>query len=132
MKENLPLELIHAEDVNLWAHVGVLEKERLMGQYFLLDFSIWVDLSNAAKNDALSSTCDYSIAIKGLQQLAFSINCSTIEFFSEEILNFLEGVYGKVPIQLSLKKCNPPINGFSGSVSIKRNRNFTFPYGHLT
>tara|TARA_Y100001968_G_scaffold333627_1_gene397731 strand:- start:4975 stop:5355 length:381 start_codon:yes stop_codon:yes gene_type:complete len=118
------LDVIHVRDVNLWAHVGVLPKERELGQKFLLDFSLWFDLGDAAKNDDLSSTADYSLAIKKIQTLALEISCMTIETFSEQILDLLEDLYGKVPVRILLKKCNPPVDGFFGTVSVERNRYF--------
>ena len=114
---------IHIDGINLWAHVGVLDKERLHGQKFLLDITIWIDLNQAAKEDDLLKTADYSHAVICIQQLAQGINCKTIEYFSEQILNSLEDLYGTVPIQIILKKCSPPISGFTGTVSIKRIRN---------
>ncbi|ABX08990.1 dihydroneopterin aldolase [Prochlorococcus marinus] len=125
MKEQLPLGVIDVEGLNLWSHVGVLERERLMGQYFILDFSVCVDVSSTVAKDDLTSTVDYSLAIKGLQQLSLACKSQTIESFSENILDFLEDLYGLVPIKIKLKKCHPPISGFSGSVSISRTRNFS-------
>ena len=117
------LSSIHVQSLNLWSHVGVLDHERLLGQSFLLDFTVWIDLESAALNDDLSKTADYSLAIKSIQQLSMEINCLTIEHFSEVILEKIEALYGDVPIKICLKKCNPPIDGFSGSVSITRSRN---------
>ncbi len=122
MNDRLTLGAICINDINLWAHVGVLEEERLLGQYFNLDIILWTDVNQAAVHDDLTMTLDYSKAIKGLQDLALKINCLTIETFSEHILNFLDELYGPVPKQISLMKCNPPINGFKGTVSIKRSR----------
>ncbi len=124
MNESAKLSSIHINKINLWAHVGVLEEERLYGQSFLLDITIWVDLEEASKKDDLSLTTDYSLAVKSLQDLSFSINCMTIEHFSELILNKLEHLYGALPIQILLKKTTPPIDGFSGNVAIFRQRNF--------
>ena len=124
MTDNPNIGVIHVKDVNLWAHVGVLEKERLLGQDFLVDFSLWVDVNEASKYDELCATADYSIGIIGLQKIAFETRCLTIEKFSEVILDFLEDSYGKVPIKVFLKKCAPPIEGFNGSVQIERTRNF--------
>mgnify|MGYP001409137275 CR=1 FL=1 len=97
----------------------------MLGQPFSLDFSLWIDVSNAAKNDDLSATVDYSIAIKGLQELAFRKNCLTIEMFSESILDFLEGLYGQIPMKIALRKCQPPVEGFNGYVEIERKRNIS-------
>ena len=125
MNTSLPSGVIHVRDVYLWAHVGVLEKERLLGQKFSLDFSVWVDLNKAAANDELSSTADYSIGIKKIQELSFRVNCQTLEHFSDQILDCLETLYGCVPMKVNLRKCAAPIAGFSGIVEIQRQRYFS-------
>jgi len=117
---------IHIKDINLWAHVGVLERERINGQSFVLDISFWLDLDESSKLDQLDKTIDYSEAIKAVQNLSFEIKCLTIEHFSDQILNLLESLYGQVPMNIILKKCSPPIDGFNGSVLIERKRNFSF------
>ncbi len=114
---------IHVKDINLWAHVGVLEEERLLGQRFIVDFSLWFDLDCAAQNDDISATHDYSIAIRALNELSSEICCQTIEYFSEKILDLLEELYGPIPMRVILKKCNPPVSGFIGNVSVDRSRN---------
>jgi len=119
------LSSIHIKDINLWAHVGVLESERLNGQSFLLDISFWLDLDDSSKRDQLDTSIDYSEAIKAVQKLSFEIKCLTIEYFSDQILNLLESLYGRVPINIQLKKCSPPIHGFTGSVLIEKRRNFS-------
>ena len=123
MSDKYKLSSIHVQSLNLWSHVGVLDHERLLGQSFLLDFTVWIDLESAALNDDLTKTADYSLAIKSIQQLSLDINCLTIEHFSERILEKFEALYGDVPIQITLEKCSPPIDGFNGSVSITRSRN---------
>ncbi len=125
MKQFHDLSAIHIKDINLWAHVGVLESERINGQSFVLDISFWLDLDESSKFDQLDKSIDYSEAIKAVQKLSFEIKCLTIEYFSDQILNVLESLYGKVPINIMLKKCSPPINGLSGSVLIEKRRNFT-------
>ena len=115
---------IHIKDLNLWAHVGVLESERKNGQSFVLDISFWLDLDESSRLDQLDNSIDYSEAIKAIQNLSFKIKCLTIEYFSDQILNVLESLYGSVPMSIMLKKCSPPIDGFTGSVSIEKQRNF--------
>ncbi len=117
---------IHVKDVDLWAHVGVLEQERLHGQSFLLDFSLWLNLEKAALQDDLSCTADYSLGIRQLQDLALQLNCNTIEHFSELILDRLESIYGPIPMQVFLRKCSAPIPGFDGIVGVERSR-YTAP-----
>ena len=119
------LSAIHIKDINLWAHVGVLESERINGQSFVLDISFWLDLDESSKLDQLEKSIDYSVAIKAIQNLSYKIQCFTIEYFSDQILNELEALYGHVPMIIMLQKCSPPIAGFTGSVSIEKKRNFS-------
>ena len=121
------LSAIHIKDINLWAHVGVLESERVHGQSFLLDISFWLNLDESSTIDTLDKSIDYSEVIKAVKKLSFGIKCLTIEYYSDQILNLLESLYGPVPIQILLTKCSPPIYGFTGSVLIEKKRNFLFP-----
>ena len=124
MNQTKNLSAIHIKNINLWAHVGVLESERINGQSFELDISFWLDLDESSKLDQLGKSIDYSEAIKAVQKLSFEINCLTIEYFSDQILNLLESLYGSVPIKILLRKCTPPIDGFFGTVLIEKKRNF--------
>jgi len=123
MKEQRSFDSIHIQGMRLWSHVGVLEVERLLGQYFLLDFTLWIDLQKSSVSDDINDIDDYSLAIKKIQELSFDIKCLTIEAYSYQILDLLEELYGAIPMQIKLTKCSPPVNGFTGSVSLTRNRN---------
>jgi dihydroneopterin aldolase len=108
--------------LRLWAHVGVLERERQTGQWFELDFSLGCDLSAAAAADALEHSLDYSLAIQALQRQARTIRCLTLEHWSDQIFGLLEEIYGDVPIWLELRKCQAPVPGFCGIVAVQRSR----------
>ncbi len=124
MNNCLKSSVIHINDLHLWAHVGVLDNERVHGQLFSLDFSLWLNLDDVAKNDQLIKNVDYSLAILDIQQLSFDLNCMTIEYFGDLILDRLEALYGSVPMKIFLRKCQPPVSGFSGSGALERQRNF--------
>ena len=109
--------------LRLWAHVGVLEQERLLGQWFELDLSLVFNLEPAAASDNLELSLDYSRAITALQRLSADLICQTLEHFAERILDCLEHLYGAVPMQLELRKCRAPVPGFDGTVAVQRCRN---------
>ncbi len=115
--------IIHVDNLNLWAHVGVLDKERLHGQKFLLDFQVEIDLHSVIQTDNVQETIDYGDVICALQKVAYQANCKTIEAFSDLILDCLESFYGRQPMKILLRKCCPPVPGFNGTVGIKRKRN---------
>jgi 7,8-dihydroneopterin aldolase/epimerase/oxygenase len=109
--------------LKLWAHVGVLNWEREFGQWFELDIWLYYDLSSAASTDQIEHTINYADVIITIRNLSELINCSTIEYFSEQIFEVLEAKFGIFPMELELKKCDAPIPAFSGVVSVKRSRN---------
>ena len=114
--------VLHVTDLRLWAHVGVLDHERRDGQWFRVDLRLWLDVSQAAQNDDLAASLDYSKAIQALQTLSRETCCLTIEHFSALMLDCLERLYGPYPVWLKLTKCAAPVPGFSGEVAIERCR----------
>ena len=115
---------ILVRDLRLWAHVGVLESERQLGQWFELDLELGVDLSAAAAGDDLATSLDYSRAITALQRQASEVRVQTLEHYSELIFACLEELYGPVPMQLELRKCRAPVPGFGGRVAVRRRRHW--------
>ncbi len=124
LTDSLRQDAIHVKDVRIWAHVGVLEKERIAGQWFSIDFSLWMNLEKVSKEDNIAYSADYSMAIKILQNLSQQLKCLTIECFSEQILDCLEGIYGSLAMRVIVRKCNVPVDGFYGSVAVERYRNY--------
>ena len=120
-----PPDSIHVSGLRLWAHVGVLEHERALGQWFELEFWLGGDLSRAAAADDLEASFDYAIAIEALRRLSRVLVCRTLEHFSERILTSLEELYGPIPMRLELRKCRAPIPGFDGMVSVCRQRRWS-------
>tara|TARA_Y100001968_G_C19405506_1_gene743412 strand:+ start:463 stop:852 length:390 start_codon:yes stop_codon:yes gene_type:complete len=127
MSNSFNLEIV-INDMKLWSHVGLFDYERDHGQLFTLDITLWPEKVHATKTDKIKDTLDYSNAVREIHRLAFSINCFTIENFSEQILNLLEMIYGEIPMEIYLRKTSPPIDGFDGSVGVRTNRNFKKKY----
>ncbi|WP_259700877.1 MULTISPECIES: dihydroneopterin aldolase [Synechococcales] len=113
-------DAIHVSGLRLWAHVGVLERERELGQWFELEFSLWHNLEAAGRSDDLSCSLDYGLAIQALQHLAVGLRCHTIERFAERVMDELERLYGAVPQRVLLTKCQAPVAGFHGRVAVER------------
>ena len=108
------------EDIKLWAKVGVLEEERRFGQLFSLDVFLWADFDKCTQRDDIKNTVDYSKLIEILKYHAKKIYCFTIEKYSNEILETIDNEFKLNKIKIILTKCNPPIKGFDGKVSIVR------------
>ena len=108
------------ENIKLWARVGVLEEEREFGQLFSLDIFLWTDFEKCIANDDIKKTVDYSKLVKILKSQSKKIYCFTIEKYSNAILEIINSEFKLSKIKIVLTKCNPPIVGFDGKVSIVR------------
>ena len=111
-------DYLEIKNIELWSKVGVLDKERRYGQLFTLDVFLFGDFSRCSESDDLSQTIDYSILINDIKEFSTIFSCFTIEKFSEEILKIIKKKFKPVQIKIKLTKCNPPIAGFKGQVSI--------------
>ena len=108
------------ENIKLWARVGVLDEERKLGQLFSLDIFLWTDFEKCTANDDIQKTVDYSKLVKILKKQSKKIYCYTIEKYSIAILEVIDNEFNLSKIKIILTKCNPPITGFDGRVSIIR------------
>ena len=108
------------KNIKLWARVGVLEEERELGQLFNLDVFLWTDFEKCTLNDDLRKTVDYSKLVEILKDQSKKIYCFTIEKYSNQILEIIDKEFKLSKIKIILTKCNPPITGFDGKVSIVR------------
>ncbi len=108
------------ENIKLWARVGVLDEERKLGQLFSLDIFLWTDFEMSTLNDDLEKTVDYSKLVEILKDQSKKIYCFTIEKYSNKILEIIDKEFKLSKIKIILTKCNPPITGFDGKVSIVR------------
>jgi len=108
------------ENIKLWARVGVLDKERELGQLFSLDVFLWTDFDKCTKNDDIKKTIDYAQLVEILKNQSKKIYCFTIEKYSNAILEIINKEFKLSKIKIILTKCNPPIAGFDGKVSVTR------------
>ena len=108
------------ENIKLWARVGVLEEERELGQLFSLDIFLWSDFEKCTLTDDIKKTIDYSKLVRILKDQSKQVYCFTIEKYSNAILEIIDQEFKISKIKIILTKCNPPITGFDGKVSIVR------------
>ena len=108
------------ENIKLWASVGVLDKERELGQLFSLDIFLWTDFEKCTLTDDIKKTIDYSKLVQILKDQSKKVYCFTIEKYSNAILEIIDQEIEISKIKIILTKCNPPIIGFDGKVSIVR------------
>ncbi len=108
------------ENIKLWARVGVFDEERELGQLFTLDVFLWTDFEKCSITDDIKKTIDYSKLVQIIKDQSKKIYCFTIEKYSNAILEIIDQEFKFSKVKIILTKCNPPITGFDGKVSIVR------------
>jgi len=94
----------------------------VLGQWFELDLSIWLDLSITGANDQLAHSLNYADVVERVTTLLETSRFQTIERLNTVIT---EAVLAFDPVQRvhsRLVKVSPPIPGFGGRIAIAMTR----------
>jgi dihydroneopterin aldolase len=113
---------ILVQGIQFHGHHGVREEERKLGQRFVVDVDLRLDLSPAAGADSLAATVDYE-----------QVHAIVVEIGTREQFNLLEALASRVastllerlPVQqvvIRVTKPSPPIPGLVGGVSVEITR----------
>ena len=112
------MDSIQVNGIRAYGYVGYLPEERVLGQWFEVDLTLWVDLEAAGKSDQIEDTLDYREAISIVKEqittAKFDLVEKLISAIAEQLLN-LEKV-NQVRIQLS--KPAAPIPDFRGRITL--------------
>ena len=63
------MDSIQLTGIRCYGYTGYLPEEQVLGQWFEVDVTLWLDLSPAGKSDDIEHTLDYRSAISMIQML---------------------------------------------------------------
>jgi len=111
-------EIIHVNDIKLYAFHGCLPEESIIGGNYIVDVTIYGNFSSAAKSDELSQTVDYCNVFEIVKR-EMAIRSKLIEHAADRIATSLKKEISKIEkVEVKLTKLSPPVNGPVGSVSV--------------
>ena len=112
------MDSIQIQGIRSYGYTGYLEEERILGQWFEVNLTLWLDLSTAGESDDLNHTLDYTRAIATVKEIISSSKFALVEklasAIAQAILDF--DLVEKVRVQLS--KPHAPIPDFGGNIII--------------
>lgn len=113
------MDSIQLTGIRCYGYTGYLPEEQVLGQWFEVDVTLWLDLSPAGKSDAIEDTLDYRSAITLVQELVKNSKYSLIEKLADAIAQALlqQPLVEKVKVQLS--KPAAPIPDFGGKITLE-------------
>ncbi|HIW13090.1 MAG TPA: dihydroneopterin aldolase [Candidatus Salinicoccus stercoripullorum] len=117
------MDNIRLNGIKTYAYHGVFDAERKLGQFFVTDVVMYLDLSAASKRDDLEQTVHYGEAYEMIEKIIKGPSVNLIEHLAEKVSGALFDRYDKIiGTEVTITKPNPPIEGNYDNVSITLNR----------
>jgi len=63
------MDCIHLTGIRAYGYTGFLPEEQVLGQWFEVDLTLWLDLSHSGQSDRLEDTLDYRHTIEVTKQV---------------------------------------------------------------
>ncbi|OLT17489.1 dihydroneopterin aldolase [Pseudonocardia sp. CNS-139] len=88
---------------------GVFDHERRDGQDFVVDVTVWMDLSPAARSDDLADTLDYGVLAQRVAGVVGGEPCNLIEAVAGRVADDVMGDARVQAVEVVLHKPQAPI-----------------------
>lgn len=118
MSEFRIMDRINIENIRAYGYTGFLPEEQVLGQWFKVDLTLWLDLSKAGVSDRLEDTLDYRQAITIVQKQITTAKFALVEKLAEAIANEILELISVEKVRVQLTKLAPPIPDFGGTITI--------------
>lgn len=113
------MDAIQLSDIRAYGYVGYFPEEQVLGQWFSVDLTIWIDLSQAGASDRLEDTLDYRSVIQTTQHFIQTQRCALIETLASQIADMVLSTDERVTqVRVQLTKPHAPIPNFDGAVKV--------------
>ena len=106
-----------------YGYHGAFAEEQTLGQIFVVDLELTVDLTKASQSDNLEDTVHYGLVFEAVQKQVEDQKYILIERLAGAICEDLFAQFPPIQsIKARITKENPPINGHYKSVGIELER----------
>lgn len=131
------LDQIRITGIRGYGYIGAFPEEQVLGQWFEVNLTLWLDLSTAGSSDRLSDTVDYGAITLQVQNLIKTARFALLERLATAIAELLLSSPTPNPqppliqqVQVAVTKLTAPIPDFSGQVTVEITRSYRNPIGH--
>lgn len=112
------MDCIRLTGIRCYGYVGYLKEEQVLGQWFEVDLTLWLDLEPAGKSDKIVDTLDYRCAIETVMQLVKTSKFALLEKLASAIADAMLKLELVEQVQVRLTKLAAPIPDFGGKITI--------------
>lgn len=119
------MDSIQVNGIRAYGYVGFLPEEKVLGQWFEVDLTMWVDLEAAGKSDDINDTLDYRLAIALVKEQITTAKFDLVESLVDAIAHKLLDLAKIDKVQVKLSKPAAPIPDFGGKITLDITRSLT-------
>lgn len=114
------MDKIHISGMKFYGYHGVFPEENRLGQTFLVDLTLVLNLRPAGKSDDIQDSIDYGEIYQATKKIVEGEAKNLIEAVAEEIAAELLRRYKKISaLHVKVTKPNPPIPGAYDGVAVE-------------
>ncbi len=114
------MDKVFIEGFTVFARHGVHPEEAVLGQRFIFDVELRLDLAPAGRSDRLTDTVDYGAVMARITQVAEARHCRLLEALAESIVQDLLATFPMVgAVRLRIHKPAAPVPGTFSSLGIE-------------
>ena len=112
------MDCIRLTGIRCYGYTGYLAEEQVLGQWFEVDLTLWIDLAPAGESDDITDTLDYRHAIETVKQLVKTAKFALVEKLIRAIATVLLELEPVQQVRVQLTKPAAPIPDFGGKITI--------------
>lgn len=117
------MDKISLTGLEYFGYHGVMPEENKLGQRFLVDLELYLDLRKAGSNDDLMASINYAQVYEDVKAVVEGPALQTIEAVAETIAANLKNTYSRLEqVKISVHKPEAPIAGIFHDVSVTLER----------
>lgn len=117
------MDKIFLTDCRFYGYHGAFAEEQTLGQIFVVDCELTVDLQAASQSDDLSDTVHYGQVFELIKQEVETAKYQLIERLAGSLIQLIFDQFASIKgIKLTIKKENPPIAGHYAHVGVSLER----------
>ena len=120
--QGAPLDAIEITGIRCYGYTGYFPEERVLGQWFELDLTIWMNLALTGADDQLEHTLNYADVVDRVTTLLETSRFKTIERLNAVIIEAVLAFEPVRTVHSRLVKVSPPIPRFQGRIAIAMTR----------
>ena len=110
-KRTLPPDRIVLEGMQFYGFHGVNPEEQALGQSYLVDLAVELDLSQPSESDRLDDTVSYTHLYRVVQSVMEGESRNLLETAAQAIADQVLAQFPVDAVSVSVKKPRPPVRG---------------------